>query len=137
MVEKKAPKVTGRWASRLFRLRDRRLMQFKKEVVSFVSAVETAAKIKMALDLTHLISLTIDKKQDNVMIIRHPKVDLALRFRTHSVFMSWLKVLSSFNVNGPRHGPNIETALPSNYLFALWNVLQSLYSHPDLISKVN
>ena len=60
ILEKKPPKMTGRWTSRLFRLSDRRLMYFKKDILDFNSAIDSSAKY--ILDLTHLISLTIDKK---------------------------------------------------------------------------
>eukprot|EP01084_Bolivina_argentea_P129528 228748_1 len=120
--------MTGRWASRLFRLKDRRMMYFKKDVTDFNLAIDSSAKYN--LDLTHLISLTFDKKHPNVMIIRHPMLDLALRFNNDSLFMSWLKVLSSFNYKCL--GPKICTGLPSNYLYSIWNVLQSLYTHPLL-----
>eukprot|EP01083_Nonionella_stella_P143098 443954_1 len=128
ILEKKPPKMTGRWASRLFRLKDRRMMYFKKDVTDFNLAIDSSAKYN--LDLTHLISLTFDKKHPNVMIIRHPMLDLALRFNSDSLFMSWLKVLSSFNYKCL--GPKICTGLPSNYLYSIWNVLQSLYTHPLL-----
>ena len=99
-------------------------------MIDFNSAIDSSAKY--VLDLTHLISLTIDKKHENVLIIKHPIIDLALRFKTSSLFMSWLKVLSSFTLESNQSGPKIETSIPSNYSYSIWNVLQSLYTHPKL-----
>eukprot|EP01084_Bolivina_argentea_P271690 462369_1 len=120
--------MTGRWVSRLFRLKDRRLMYFKKDVVNFNLAIDSSAKY--TLDLTHLISLTIDKKHDNILIVKHPIIDLALRFPSNELFISWLKVLSTFTYIS--NGPKIEAPLPSNYLYSIFILLQSLYTHPSL-----
>lgn len=126
VIEKKQPKVTSRWTSRLFRLKDRRLMHFKKDCKDFGRAYERDAVI--ILDLTHMSSLTIDKKHRNVLIVRHPKLDIALRFPTHEIFISWLKVLASF---GNDTGKKVEAAIPSNFAYGIWHILQSLYSHPQ------
>jgi len=104
-------------------------MVFGREVTEFKTAIDSAAKY--TLDLTHMISLSIDKKNENVLIIRHPMTDLALRFKSGAVFMCWLKVLSSFTIN-TTSGPKIEASIPSNYAYAIYCVLQALYTHPQL-----
>eukprot|EP01083_Nonionella_stella_P182643 657657_1 len=116
--------------ARLFRFKDRRLMYWKKDILDFEKAIDSSAKY--ILDLTHLISLSFDKKHDLVFTIRHPLLDLDLRFKTNELFMSWLKVLSSFSYTKIRNGPKIETSIPSNYSYSIWNILQSLYTHPSL-----
>ena len=128
ILDKKPPKMTGRWSPRLFRLRDRRLMYFKKDVTDF-GVVDSAAKYK--LDLTHLISLSISKKHRNVLIVKHPIIDLAIKYKTQQSFMAWLRALSSFTHNSHLNGPKIETAIPSNFASSIWNILQSLYANPN------
>merc|ERR1712129_274770 len=128
ILDKKQPKVTGRWGPRLFRLRDRRLMYFRKDVTDF-SIVDSAAKFN--LDLTHLISLSIFKKHRNVLVIKHPGLDLALKFKSDSTYIAWLRALSSFTLKANLRGPKIETAIPSNFAYSIWTVLQSLYQNPQ------
>eukprot|EP01083_Nonionella_stella_P111477 326962_1 len=130
ILDKRRATMTGRWAPRLFRFKDRRLMYWKKDILDFEKAIDSSAKY--ILDLTHLISLSFDKKHDLVFTIRHPLLDLDLRFKTNELFMSWLKVLSSFSYTKIRNGPKIETSIPSNYSDSIWNILQSLYTHPSL-----
>eukprot|EP01084_Bolivina_argentea_P296381 510442_1 len=131
ILDKKSPKKkTARWQPRLFRLKDRRLIHFKKGVVDSHTALDSSAKY--TLDLTHLTHLVIDKKTKNILIIYHPVIDLALRFKTNEQLVCWLKVFSSFTKNINENGPNIKTSIPSNYLFSIWHILQALYSHQNL-----
>ena len=125
IIEKKQPRMTGRWQARLFRLQDRHLVYWGKEVTDFRAAHDNDAKAK--LDLTHLINVKVDKKNQNVLILRHPQRDLAMRFSDVNTFVAWLKVLASFGTN---EGRKIDTSIPTNYSNALWHVLQALYTHP-------
>ena len=124
-VEKKQPRMTGRWQPRLFRLKERHLVYWGSQVTDFRACHDRDAKVN--LDLTHLINVKIDKKNQNVLIVRHPQKDLALRFSSVNQFVAWLKVLSSF---GNVEGRKIDTSIPTNYSYGLWHVLQALYSHP-------
>ena len=124
-IDKKQPRMTGRWQPRLFRLKGRHLFYWGKDTTDFRAAHDQDAKLK--LDLTHMINMKVDKKNQNVLILRHPQRDLALRFSDLGTFIAWLKVLSSF---GNSEGRKIDTGIPTNYSNGLWHVLQALYSHP-------
>eukprot|EP01084_Bolivina_argentea_P296380 510441_1 len=92
ILDKKSPKKkTARWQPRLFRLKDRRLIHFKKGVVDSHTALDSSAKY--TLDLTHLTHLVIDKKTKNILIIYHPVIDLALRFKTNEQLVCWLNII--------------------------------------------
>eukprot|EP01084_Bolivina_argentea_P220351 373466_1 len=136
ILDMKSPILTGQWTTKLFRLRDRRLIYFNQNVIDFHQTIGSSAKC--TLELTHLISLSIHKQHDKVLIIKHPKVhlDLALRFKTKELFLTWLKVFATFTCDSMHNGAKIETCIPSNYAYSIWNVLQSLYTHPSLTNTV-
>ena len=72
----------------------------------------------------------------NVLLVKHPQIgNMLLRFNNdktqQDTIAAWLKVLTSW---GPDREKNrIYIHLPSNYSFALFNVLHALYAHPDVL----
>eukprot|EP01084_Bolivina_argentea_P264251 447571_1 len=91
VLRKKSPKKRmSTWQPRLFRLKDRRLMHFKKGVLNPNTTLDSQAKY--TLDLTNSNSLEIDKKNANTLTIYHPIINLSLRFKTVELFICWLKV---------------------------------------------
>ena len=125
VIDKKPPRMTSRWGSRCFRLKNRQFMYFPKDKTEkdFLKLIDNQAKL--TLDLTHLIGISIDSKRP-IITLRHPKSDLLLKFANYNQFIGWVKALSAY---GNRPGKKVDAEIPSNFSFAIWKVLQQLYDN--------
>eukprot|EP01084_Bolivina_argentea_P087950 158776_1 len=149
-VEKKA---TGgkfkSWKMRCWRIRDRRLIHYNSSCTEWKDC--NASKIKQDLDLAHMAAVSFYPKSNpkpNLLHVKHPKIGnnkntdnstggLLLRFSSNQkpgqdTMCSWLKVLTAWGVDRKKN--RIYVAIPSNFSYALWNLLNALYDHPDLLT---
>eukprot|EP01083_Nonionella_stella_P092227 258105_1 len=133
------------WSNRLWRIQDRRLICYKAECNEWKQCSKD--KIKLEVDIAKMTSASFHPKSNpkpNQLLIKHPKIaeaygqgaggGLILRFTDKEENMAaWLKVLTSWSVDKEKN--RIYVAIPSNFSYAIWSVLNALYEHPLLLKS--
>eukprot|EP01083_Nonionella_stella_P099184 278879_1 len=133
------------WSVRLWRIQDRRLICYKAECTEWSHC--TRDKIKLEVNIAKMTSAAFyprNNPKGNQLLIKHPKISetygqgagggLILRFAgKEDTMAAWLRVLTSWGVDKERN--RIYVAIPSNFSYAIWNVLNALYDHPLLLKS--
>ena len=138
-VEKKSMgKQFKTWKKRYWKISDRRLIHYNSNCSSYEEC--TTKNVKLDIDLALLTFASFYPKSNpksNLLQIKHPTItnSMLLRFDSdkskQDTMASWLKVLVAWSVDRKRN--RVYVAIPSNFSYSMWIILNCLYDHPDLL----